>query len=120
MPTHSIARLLVLFLLWSGFGNIERSHAFGQSTSESRISLNHSVGQSAAAEGSVEHHHLDDLPTQAFTDPPTDALGLLPGASMPNEPWLKAVQPRDCPASPQKPPCLAGPLRPPCTSTRNA
>jgi len=120
MPTNSIARLLIVFLLWSGFGAIETSRAFGLSTSEPRICLSHSVGQSAAVEGSVEHHHLDDLPTQAFNDTPTETLGLLPGAPMPNEPWLGIVQPLDCESTLQKSPCLAGPLRPPCTTIHRA
>jgi hypothetical protein len=119
MPSRVIAFFLALVLLWSGIGAIEtprtqlpfsheQQHAIAHSSS-----LGHGSG-TAHEEGSVDHHHLDDLPTQALSDPPVEPPGL------PSEPMVPSFHtgpvdaPRSRPATAMPPPFLTGLLRPPC------
>jgi len=120
MAFRIIARFLAFFVFWSGLGAIEPVHALGLSSTEPHFAMTHSVGASAANEGSVEHHHLDDLPTQVQYEPLTETSGLLPGMPKAREPWLSMMLPLASVAVPEESPYLAGPLRPPCGVARAA
>lgn len=112
MPSRVIALLFAVVLLWSGLNTNEAPRGFAQPLAEQL----HAGDLEAGHEGSVEHHHLDDLPWQAQSDPPTEPPGLLP---MP----LRGIAPRvslghplyaRCATAPS--PFLEGPLRPPCSA----
>ena len=98
MPRRVIAFLLADVLLWSGLSTLEAPSA-------------------SAPEGSVEQHHLDDLPSQAQNDPSTEGPGLLPAPLTATAPSLVVAQPHVFVSGASGPPYLAGPLRPPCNDT---
>ncbi len=113
MPTRVIAFLLAAFLLWSGVSTIEMPVPDMRLPSELQVAKS-DASQSAALDGSVAEHHLDDVPAQASSDPPPEpqivfpellTARLLGGLSDSlGTPALVAL------ISPH----LAGPLRPPC------
>lgn len=113
MPTRVIALFLAFVLLWSGLSTIEAPRAFAPSH-EQQHAIAHAGGQAAAHEGSVEQHHLDDLPSQAQNDPPTETPGLLPAPLKPGAPSMVMAQPHTFVSAATGSPFLAGPLRPPC------
>lgn len=111
-------RLIALFVcfvvLWSVLSTIEAPRTLASTSPEQQHAVGHAGGQAAEHEGSVEHHHLDDLPSQAHNDPPTETLGLLlatPGLIARS---LVMAQPRAVASAEAGSPFLAGPLRPPC------
>jgi hypothetical protein len=114
MPLRVIALVLSVVLLWSGLSTIEAPLVFAQPSPEQQHALVHAGGQVAAHEGSVEHHHLDDLPSQAQSDPVSETAGLLPAHLTPSAPSVVMAQPRAFASAEAGPPFLAGPLRPPC------
>ncbi len=117
MPTRVIAFLLAFVLLWSGLSTIEAPRIAAAPGSGQTTSLVHAAGPAAAHAGSVEHHHLDDLPAQAQSDPPPDTPGLLPTPLAPSAHWLAMAPPQALAAAETRPPFLAGPLRPPRSSS---
>lgn len=120
MAFRIIARLLALFMFWSGFAAIEAPDALGQSSTERSLLISQSIVPPAANEGSVEHHHLDDLPGQAQYEPPVEPSGLLPGMPKARAPSLSMARPLASVTLPTESPCLAGPLRPPCRAVHTA
>ncbi len=118
MPARVIALLLAVVLLWSGLNTIEAPRAFAQSSPEQAHAIVHAGGLAAAHDGSVEHHHLDDLPSQAQSDPPAETPGLLPAALVPRAGSAVMAPPRAFASADAGPPFLAGPLRPPCCAAR--
>jgi hypothetical protein len=114
MPTRVVALLLALVLLWSGFSTVEAPRVLAQATSGLAPAIVDGLGQAAQHEGSVEHHHLDDLPSQAQNDAPTESPGLLPAVPTTRTLSGVRVQPRTWVSAEAGPPFLAGPLRPPC------
>jgi hypothetical protein len=120
MPHRVIAFFLALVLLWSGLGTIEAPDAWAQPASEPSLAQLEAAQPAGTHPGSVEDHHLDDLPMQAQNEPPAEGPGLVPA-------WLK---PAANPGTAARPPvfltagtgspCLAGPLRPPCRSAFTA
>ncbi|MES2716330.1 MAG: hypothetical protein V4795_11215 [Pseudomonadota bacterium] len=117
MPTRVIAFLLAFVLLWSGLSTIEAPRITAAPASEQTTSLLDAADPANAHAGSVEHHHLDDLPSQAQSDPPPDTPGLLPAPLAPSVQWTVMVQPQALAAAETRPPFLAGPLRPPRANT---
>jgi hypothetical protein len=113
MPSRVIAFFLALVLLWSGVSTIESPLPDARPAPEQPHAMGH-AGQDPAHEGSVDDHHLDDVPAQASSDPPPEPQSVFPdpmtarllGARLapPGAPALVALVP----------PFLAGPLRPPC------
>jgi len=116
MPSRVIALFLAVVLFWSGLSTIEAPSALAQPSPEQRHAIAHAGGSAATTEGSVEHHHLDDLPSQAQNDPPPETPGLLPAALPPGFPGLPMAEPRTMALAGTASPFLAGPLRPPCGS----
>lgn len=113
MPTRVIALFLAFVLLWSGLSTIEAPRAFA-SPSPEQHAVAHAGGLAPAHAGSVEHHPLDDLPSQPLSDPPTETPGLLPALLNPCAQARALGRPRSIVSNDVRSPCLAGPLRPPC------
>jgi hypothetical protein len=90
MPSRVIAFFLAVVLFWSGISIIEAPRALAQ-PSEQQHTIADAGGTAATTEGSVEHHHLDDLPSQARNDSPPETRGLLPAALPPGFPGLRSV-----------------------------
>jgi hypothetical protein len=116
MPARLIALLLAVVLLWSGLNTIEAPRVFASPSPEQVLAIDLAGGQAAAAEGSVEHHHLDDLPSQAQSDPPPETPGLLPAPLAPSAPRMVMAKAHPFATAGTVPPFLAGPLRPPCSA----
>jgi hypothetical protein len=118
MPFRVIALLLAFVLLWSGLSTIESPRAVAPASLAQQHRLGtttaHAGEQAATQEGSVEHHHLDDLPLQAQGDTPTETPALLPAQPASGTSALRMAQPLGFVAAESGPPFLAGPLRPPC------
>jgi len=116
MPIRVIGLFLAIVLLWSGLSTIEAPHVFASPSPEQRLTIAHACGQAASHEGSVEHHHLDDLPSQAQSDPPPETPGLLPTPIAPSPQRMAMAQPHAFASAEAGPPFLAGLLRPPCSA----
>jgi hypothetical protein len=116
MPPRVIALFLAIVLLWSGLSTLEAPRALASPSPEQQHPIAHASGSVAAHEGSVEHHHLDDLPSQAQSDPPPETPGLLPTPLAPSAQWMVMAQPHAFASAETGPPFLAGPLRPPCSA----
>lgn len=115
MPARVIAFLLAFVLLWSGLNFIEAPGVPVSSSQERGPSVVHAGGgPTAAHEGSIEHHHLDDLPFQAQNEPPPETPGVLPAPPLPGAQRRVMAQPHPFAAAETVPPFLAGLLRPPC------
>jgi hypothetical protein len=114
MPTRVLCLLLAVVLLWSGLSTFEPLRLVAPSSAEQQAAFAPGGGPAALDDGSVEDHHLDDLPSQAQGDPTTETPGLLlarleariPAPAMRRGPAFKL--------SDIHTPFLAGPLRPPC------
>jgi len=109
-----IALVLSFVLLWSGLSTIEAPRVLAQPSPEQGHAFVHAGGQAAGHEGSVEHHHLDDLPSLAQSDPAAESPGLLPTPLTPSATSVVMAQPRAFASAEAELPFLAGPLRPPC------
>lgn len=114
MPRRVITFLLAVVLLWSGLSALEAPSASAQPSADQPHAMAHAAGPAAVHEGSVEQHHLDDLPSQAQNDPSTEGPGLLPAPLTATAPLLIVAQPHVFVSTATGPPYLAGPLRPPC------
>jgi hypothetical protein len=115
MPSRALALLAAVLLLWSCLGTIEAPVASWGSASDP----GHAVGQAegpavALHEGTVAHHHLDDLPSQSQADPPADHPGPLPAVPERAARALATSRPQGPTAASMPAPWLAGLLRPPC------
>lgn len=114
MPLRVTALFLAFVLLWSGVSTIEAPGTIAPTSPERQHAIAHAGSQGAALEGSVDDHHLDDLPAQAQNDSPPETPGLLPVALTPRFHGGPLAQPRTLASVALAPPFLAGPLRPPC------
>jgi hypothetical protein len=116
MPLRVIAVLLAFVLLWSGVGTIEAPRTIAPPTPEQQHSFVHGDSQGEAHQGSVDDHHLDDVPAQAQSDTPPETPGLLPPPLTPRLHGALLTQPRVLSSVEPASPFLAGPLRPPCVA----
>jgi hypothetical protein len=115
MPFRPIAFFLVFVLFWSGLSTFEAPSALAQPSPEQQHALALGGGPADLDDGSVEDHHLDDLPSQAQSDPPAETPGMLPAPLRPTS-QIRATAQRHCFVSAAAgSPFLAGPLRPPCS-----
>ncbi len=105
-----IALLLVLVLLWTGFSTHE------QATSLAAESAEEAWAGAPQAAGSVEDHHLDDLPAQAHVEHLADVPTLGAQRATLIEPGLATTRLRTYAEAVAPPPYLGGPQRPPCAT----
>lgn len=117
MPRRVIALLLAVVLIWSGLSTFEAPSAFAQPSTDQQHVIAHAGGPAGLNDGSVEDHHLDDLPSQAQSDPSTETPGLLAAPLASLAPSLVMATPHAFVSAVAGPPYLAGPLRPPCSAT---
>lgn len=112
MALRVIALVLSFVLLWSGLTSVEPPRPSAPAAPATVLADAATPPNTLA--GSVEHHHLDDQPSQALGEQPVESPGLLPSTPAPAVQVAGTV--RRLPASglPWASPCLAGPLRPPC------
>lgn len=115
MPSRVIALFLAVVLFWSGLSTIEAPNASAQPLTEQQHAIAHAGGSADLHDGSVEDHHLDDLPSQAQGDPSAETPGLLPAPLRPTSPSMATAQPHTFVSTAAASPFLAGPLRPPCS-----
>jgi len=117
MPSRVLALLLALLLTWSGLGSVELLRTPAPAAQDSHQFVAQHGNPSESVAGSVEDHHLDDLPSQTQVDASAADLPGLHASSA--WPALRAAtaseSARESPVA-ARPPCLAGPLRPPCSS----
>jgi hypothetical protein len=110
MLSKGIALFLALVLLWSGIATQEPPQASGSPLTAS--SAERPAGPSGP--GSVQDHHLDDLPSQVQGEAAADLPEQLVMAARSQG----AAQPMPAAAGPMAlahgTPCLDGLLRPPC------
>ena len=114
MPLRVFAFFLAFALFWSGVSTIEAPRGITHPPSGPQHAIGHDGGPGPAHPGSVDDHHLDDLPAQAQNDPPADASVLLPSPLAPRVQGGSPARARALAAVALTPPFLAGPLRPPC------
>lgn len=105
MPSRVLAVFLALVLLWSGFTTFEAPHAAATVLAEVE-------GQPAPA-GSIEQHHLDDLPAQAQAEPMPELPALLATPPTMHDAAGTAGRPAGVLRAARSAPWLDGPLRPP-------
>lgn len=108
-----VALLLSFVLLWSGLTTVEPPR-LGAPAAAPTAALRDASTLLAPSDGSVEHHHLDDLPSQALGDPPVEIPALLASSPAPGGRVPKAVRPPPVASRTVPAPWLAGLLRPPC------
>lgn len=111
MPSRVIAFFLAFVLFWSGLSTFEAPRALAQPSLEQQ----HAGAQPGLEDGSVEDHHLDDLPLQVQGDSAAETPGLLPAPLRPSSQSLATGQPHAFVMAAAGSPFLAGPLRPPCS-----
>lgn len=110
MLHRAVALLLALVLIWSGFSTLEGPYALASSGTALDQAL---AADTGAAAGSVEDHHLDDLPSQAQADPPVEHMALLRASPHRHTAAVSAAWPQSRATAAPRGPCLAGLLRPP-------
>lgn len=113
MPARLIVFFLAFALLWSGFSTFEAPNALSPASLEQQHDTADADGRAGSHQGSVEDHHLDDLPIQVQNDPPTDAPELAPVLRKPIADWSARTLPQTWLSAAASSPLLAGPLRPP-------
>ncbi len=115
MPSRVIAFFLAFVLFWSGLSTFEAPSALAQPSPEQQQALAYAGGPASPNDGSVEDHHLDDLPSQAQSDSPAETPGMLPALLRPNSQFQATAQRHSFVSAAAGSPFLAGPLRPPCS-----
>lgn len=116
VPNRVIVFLLAFVLLWSGLSTIEAQRAFAKPSPERQHAVAHAGGMAAADDGSLEHVHLDDLPSRAHGDPPTETPGLLPPPLQPTPNSFAVFQPHSFVSAAAGSLSFDGLLRPPCSA----
>jgi hypothetical protein len=98
---------------WSGISALKAPSDFAQPSTDQQHPITHAGGPAALNDGSVADHHLDDLPSQAQSDPSTDTPGLLRAPVASVAPASVMTMARAAVTTAAGSPRLAGPLRPP-------
>ena len=120
MPSRVLALFLAVVLLWSGLSTIEPLRSSAPASPAQQHMLVDAGGPAALADGSVEDHHLDDLPSQAQGDATSETTGLLPTPLKAGIPSLAMARSQTFQLTVMRGPFLAGPLRPPCRANLTA
>lgn len=114
MVIRVVALLLAFIVLWTGLNTIELRDPAVLPQSQLTLGLVQPGNSPLKPEGSVEHHHLDDQPSQALSDPHTDTpvlpLPLMMRAKGKTSPTMQSA----FRLARVEQPFLYGPLRPPC------
>ena len=118
MPSRVLAFFLAFVLFWSGLSTIEGTDAWAQQAPAQHHPLVQPGALADLADGSVEDHHLDDLPSQAQGDPPAETPDLLPVPTQPPSASVATGQGHVLVSAAAGPPFLARPMRPPCVDAR--
>lgn len=113
MPTRVLNLFLAFVLLWSGLTTIEAPQALGQIAPAQQYVIADGGVVAPDHEGSVEDHHLDDLPMQGYSDPSHESPDLLPTGLVPSALLTATDQARAFTSAEVRMLSLAGPLRPP-------
>lgn len=113
MPTRVLNLFLAFVLLWSGLTTIEAPQALAQVAPAQQSVIANGGGVASEHEGSVEDHHLDDLPMQGYSDPSYESPDSLPTRVVPSALLTAIGQARAFTSAEIRPLSLAGPLRPP-------
>jgi hypothetical protein len=116
MPSRVIAFVLALVLLWSAVTTIEPPRAMGHAALEQSYATAEGGTPSTRHEGSIDDHHLDDLPGQPQSDPPPEPLGLLAHSMVALFDGGQMSRPTGIASLGLALPFLDGLLRPPCRS----
>ena len=120
MPSRVTAFLLAVVLFWSALSTLEAPSAWAEHAPGQHRVLVEAGGPADLRDGSVEDHHLDDLPLQAQSDLPAETPGMLPPSLAPSSVVLSIAQRHRFVPVAAGSPFLAGPLRPPCSGHRAA
>lgn len=113
MPSRVIALFLAFAMFWSGLSTFEAPSNPAQHSAEQQHGA-HAAGLPGQADGSVTDHHLDDLPSQAQSEPPSETPGFLPTPPLPVALFQETARRHAFASAAAGSPFLAGPLRPPC------
>jgi hypothetical protein len=108
MPFRLVACLFAIVLCWSSLSTFEVSSAQALSGWQG-IGLANGIDDPSTRLGSVAHHHLDDVPSQAGPD----LIAMLPRYEALDAALGTTVQPGMPPPTDLMPPYLEEPLRPP-------
>lgn len=118
MLSRVFALFLASVLFWSALGTIEGVSTWAQQSSVQQPALADAGALPSA--GSVMDHHLDDLPSQAQSDPPAETPDLLPALSRPSDRFHAGAQRHCVRSAAAGSPFLVGPMRPPCSEALTA
>lgn len=119
MSTRLVAILLALLLSWSGFATQEPPHRTAPPDIDTSIGSWSGNDAPRGVGGSVDEHHLDDLPAQAQAENAAD----LPDPLELDDPVALSARPSPpvaCAPLARPPPDLAVPQRPPCCTPLRA
>jgi hypothetical protein len=115
MPFRLLACFVAFALFWSGLSTFEAPSTMTQPSPDQQHARALGGTPADLDDGSVDDHHLDDLPSQAQSDPSAETPGMLSAPLMPTSQIQAATQRHGFVAAATGSPFLAGPLRPPCS-----
>lgn len=118
MSSRAIAFFLALVLSWSGLATQERATAFAPIAAEEVVVVPADHGPERLQDGSVEHHHLDDVPSQVQLQSLADLPALLMAGTELPVPTSLVAWPRPHAASSRLSPYPERLERPPRTTSR--
>lgn len=120
MFSRVIASLLALVLFWSDLSAQEQAFSLASPDVAQAHTLQASISPYAGTDGSVDDHHLDDLPAQAHAEAGADLPGLIHGSPDVQMPVLAMARPTPLRTAALRPLYLDVPQRPPCVIDRAA
>ncbi len=116
MASKGIAFLLALLLFWASIATQEPYSPSARTGSDTAADAWVDGPPGNHAEGSVNDHHLDDLPSQAHAEPSHELVAMLPAAGHPRFFLGVALRPTRYAPVALSPPDLDGPRKPPRTA----
>jgi hypothetical protein len=114
MSLRGITLFIAVVLLWTGLNTAEAPRGFAVSPGQMAAGSIEEDGR--AQPGSVEDHHLDDLPLLSHAEPPAEPHDAWPSALTLQALQVMVAMPRPGASTEPKAPVLAEPLRPPCAA----
>ncbi len=117
MASRVTALLLALVLFWSGFTTTYEQSGWIALANAEQIEVRSSGAPAHGFhDGTVNDHHLDDLPAQAHAESVTDLPGLFLAPGETPATGLAMAKPRSYAAPARSAPYLDRPQRPPCVT----